>query len=948
MKKDGPAESSDIPSRRRGRSIQGRLVLLLLFVFIPLLVIEAYMFYERFKAERDDELQANLEVARSVAKTFESFVQDVLHQELAIGLAITSSQPMTSEDIARLLKTHQDYAAVREFSWVSPEGVFLYSSNPSLIGANNSDRTYFSDIAHGREWTVGELILSRATGEPVFTISRGIRDDKGALLGVVVGAVIPEKLDALLSLERGKGGSVTLIDNKGMLVYRHPAIKVSWEERNWLKDRPDMQQVLEGKEITTTVYAPYEGKKRLIGNTPVGSIGWIAGAGQREEELIAPILAGIGKSAVLILSVSIGAFVFALFFSRRIAGSVIALRAHALALGRGEQGERVRINQVSEFQDLAEAFNTMAEKVRSREMELIEQREWLRVTLTSIGDAVIATDLEGRITFINPVASEFTGWLEEEARGRSVQEVFRLVNEQTQSHAEDIVGRVLSEGRVVAMANHTALVSRDGREIPIEDSAAPIRDAIGNMSGVVVVFHDVTEKRRVQEALRRAHDELEIRVQVRTEELNEAMDTLRAERQRFHDVLDALPVYVCLLTPDYHVPFANEVFRQRFGVSQGLRCFEHLFGRSEPCEVCDTYKVLKTMEPHQWEWIGPDSRNYNVFDFPFTDSDGSTLILEMGIDITERKQAEAEVDKYHHRLEELVKERTGQLEAANARLQVEIGERGQVEKELRRAHDELEERVRERTAELRVSNRALTGYAAKLERLNEELQEFAFVASHDLQEPLRKIQTFGHMLTAKFENSLGAEGQDYLMRVTRAAKRMSELLQSLLDYSRITSRPSPFEPLELARIAQDAVSDLELTIKEVGGIVEIGHMPVIDADAVQVRRLFHNLIGNSIRYSKECEKPAIKVHGITSGGMCKIFVEDNGIGFDEQYVDRIFRPFQQLHGKSAGYGGTGMGLAICRKIVERHGGSITARSALGQGSTFIINLPVKQTDPKET
>jgi signal transduction histidine kinase len=124
-------------------------------------------------------------------------------------------------------------------------------------------------------------------------------------------------------------------------------------------------------------------------------------------------------------------------------------------------------------------------------------------------------------------------------------------------------------------------------------------------------------------------------------------------------------------------------------------------------------------------------------------------------------------------------------------------------------------------------------------------------------------------------------------------------------------------------------------------------MPVIDADAVQMRQLFQNLISNSIRYRKDCQQPVIRVHGTTSGGMCKIFVEDNGMGFEEQHLDRIFRPFQQLHGKGAGYGGIGMGLAICRKIVERLGGSITARSAPGQGSTFIIDLPVKQSDGKE-
>jgi PAS domain S-box-containing protein len=271
----------------------------------------------------------------------------------------------------------------------------------------------------------------------------------------------------------------------------------------------------------------------------------------------------------------------------------------------------------------------------------------------------------------------------------------------------------------------------------------------------------------------------------------------------------------------------------------------------------------------------------------------------------------------------------------------DITERKQAEEELRKSKDDLELRVNERTSELRVSNRALMEYAAKLERLNDELQEFAFVASHDLEEPLRKIQTFGLMLARKYQEHLGEQGRDYLIRITRAAKRMSDLLRSLLDYSRIASQPGPFEPVGLAELTSEAVSDLELVINQAGGTVEIGDLPHIDADAVQIRRLLQNLIANSMKYCKDSEKPVVRVYGHSSGTRCTIFVEDNGLGFEEEYADRIFRPFQQLHGRNE-YEGTGMGLAICRKIVEHHGGSITAKSMLGKGATFIVQLPVKQ------
>ena len=272
--------------------------------------------------------------------------------------------------------------------------------------------------------------------------------------------------------------------------------------------------------------------------------------------------------------------------------------------------------------------------------QLREQKEWLRVTLASIGDAVITCDTDGRITFLNAMAEALTGWSAEDARDLPIGEVFRLINEETRGPAEDIVTLVLRDGQTKTLANHTALVMKDGREVPIEDSAAPILAADGRVIGAVIVFHDVTEKRRAQEALRRSHDELERCVGERTKELVVARDIASAERQRLYDVLETLPVYVVLLSSDYHVPFANRFFRERFGESQGRRCYEYLFNRTEPCEICETYSVLKSNAPHHWYWTGPDGRDYDIYDYPFVDSDGSAMILEMGIDITEQRQAQ--------------------------------------------------------------------------------------------------------------------------------------------------------------------------------------------------------------------------------------------------------------------------------------------------------------------
>lgn len=247
----------------------------------------------------------------------------------------------------------------------------------------------------------------------------------------------------------------------------------------------------------------------------------------------------------------------------------------------------------------------------------------------------------------------------------------------------------------------------------------------------------------------------------------------------------------------------------------------------------------------------------------------------------------------------------------------------------------------------------------ELARSNTELQDFASIASHDLQEPLRKIQAFGNRLKSMTENSLTEEAQDYLDRMQNAAQRMQVLINDLLNLSRVTMRSQTFVPVDLNQIVQDVLADLEVRLQQSGGTVEIKALPTLEADPLQMRQLLQNLIGNALKFQQPAIPPQIKVssqfadeqpqdqvQGSLGRTYCQILVQDNGIGFDEKYLDRIFKVFQRLHSRSE-YEGTGMGLAICRKIVEQHGGSLTARSQPGQGATFVILLPFKQQPGEE-
>ena len=277
------------------------------------------------------------------------------------------------------------------------------------------------------------------------------------------------------------------------------------------------------------------------------------------------------------------------------------------------------------------------------------------------------------------------------------------------------------------------------------------------------------------------------------------------------------------------------------------------------------------------------------------------------------------------------------------------------EAELRKAQAELSKRVAQLDEEVgyrRAAEKELTNQKFSLERLNErlatsnkELDEFAHVASHDLQEPLRKIQTFGDGLKRKTHGQLDQNSREYLEHMLDCAGRMRELIQDLLELSRVVSKGGVFRSVDLNEVMAKVVSDLAIKIRESGAKIEIQPMPVIEADATQMYRLFQNLIGNSLKYQPPGLSPKvnIKYEELSSGSesAVRISVSDNGIGFEQQHAALIFRPFQRLHGRDE-YSGTGIGLAICARIAELHRGGIEARGFPGKGAEFLITLPRRQ------
>jgi len=233
----------------------------------------------------------------------------------------------------------------------------------------------------------------------------------------------------------------------------------------------------------------------------------------------------------------------------------------------------------------------------------------------------------------------------------------------------------------------------------------------------------------------------------------------------------------------------------------------------------------------------------------------------------------------------------------------------------------------------------------ELEQSNQDLQNFAFMASHDLRNPLVLIESFSERLRAKHGANLSDQGLNYLQQIEKASQRMQTLIDSMLKYSQTITQTVQYDSCSLSDVVRDVISDLDMVIKQQGAIVEVDELPKILADPMQMYQLFENLVGNALKFRKPDEAPKIWIYEASQIAVDKnktiheIVVEDNGIGFNEKDSDKIFGLCQRLHATTNHYEGTGLGLSICKRIVERHGGKITAQSTPGKGSKFIIHLP---------
>ena len=517
---------------------------------------------------------------------------------------------------------------------------------------------------------------------------------------------------------------------------------------------------------------------------------------------------------------------------------------------------------------------------RSRAQALVEKNR-LQAVMEALPVGVLLVDARGAFTQWNAAYDRLWRGPRPTPRGVADYGAYRAkwVETGRPVQPEEWAGAQAVQKGETVVGQFLEIERFDGTQAFVMNSAAPISGPDSSPSGSAIAIMDVTALRQAEEGLRKAHEELEGRVEERTAELNRAALSLEHERRRFHDLLEDLPAMVCLLTPDYHVAFANRGFREKFGESEGRHCYEYCWGKTAPCEFCESYEVLKTGQPHHWEVHAADGTVIECHDFPFTDADGKPMILETDFDITERRRTEE----------------------------------------------------------------ALARQTAELARSNTELQQFAYVASHDLQEPLRAVAGFTKLLSERYHDRLDADANDFIGFAVDGARRAQLLVSDLLTYSRVNTRGKPLARTDSESVLQDALADLAPAAKESGGQVTHDPLPAVDADETQLGQVFRNLIGNALKFHG-AEAPRVHVSAEPIGGDWRFAVRDNGIGIDPQYFETIFSVFQRLH-TTAEYPGTGIGLAIAKKIVERHGGRIWVESEPGRGATFYFTVPMRREVP---
>jgi|GEM_PF-1962271 len=575
----------------------------------------------------------------------------------------------------------------------------------------------------------------------------------------------------------------------------------------------------------------------------------------------------------------------------------------------------VVVTDLTELEASANSIRILREQkqwIEASRAELRRQGDWLRVTLSSIGDAVIATDRAGRISFINPMAASLTGWTEREALKKPLQEVFCIVDEATGRKAEDIITRVSHEGVTVHLTGPILLLARDGRRIPVEDSAAPIRDGDGLISGVVLVFQDVIEKRRRQEELAAVRDQLAADLA--------RMSLLHEISTRLVGQGDLASLLEEIVRATMKITGADMGSIQLLDKTGALKIAAH-HGFTQPfLDFCDG--LHRNARSACGEALAGCKRTIveDVTQSPlFRDTPALHYLLEANVRAFQSTPLVSLAGKVvgmfstHYRTPRRPEEADLRLLDLLARQVADLIERMQV-------------------------NEALNSRSQQLEAANRELESFSYSVSHDLRAPLRAIDGFTRMILRKHAGQLDAEALAKFNVIRDNTRMMDRLIDDLLAFSRFGKATMSLARLEMDAMIREVWEELKTANPDRRLTLKISAMPPAKGDRGLIRQVLVNLLSNAVKFTRGREEALIEADGYTQEGQSVYRIRDNGVGFDMGQYGKMFGVFQRLH-SSTEFEGTGVGLAIVQRIIHRHGGQVWAEGKVNEGATFHLTLP---------
>ncbi len=533
---------------------------------------------------------------------------------------------------------------------------------------------------------------------------------------------------------------------------------------------------------------------------------------------------------------------------------------------------------VSAYMSDSNTFITVSTDITEKEKTEEELRKHADL-LDLTRDAIIVRDMGDRIIFWNHGAEERYGWTKEEARGKVT---YNLLKTEFLEPLNRIFKQLFQKGHWEGEVTHTR---RDGQKIDVLSRWELQKNENNEPTGYMEINTDITEHKKIDEALKH---EVFVTSQI-AKALKESESKLRA-------IIEHSPDAIAVTDLNGNVVECNTVGLNLFGFKSKEELTEvSTFDLIAPE---DRSKALQDMKQTLSKGY-LNNTNYNM-----VTKDGYIFPVEVSVGVIFDKDNPSAL-------------------VCVAR---DITERKKIEKALKQAHNNLEEQVEETISDLK--------------RSNEELQRFAYVASHDLQEPLRTIASFTQLLERRYKGKFDEDADEFMDYIVEAALRMKEQIKGLLEYSRIATKENEFKPVDSKLILDQAIDNLQFAIKENGAKITRNSMPVIMCDAGQLQRIFQNLISNAIKFKKEGEPPKIHISSKEDYESKEyVFsIRDNGIGIEKQYMERIFVIFQRLHTRDE-YQGTGIGLSIVKRIIERHGGRIWVESELGKGSVFYFSIP---------